>query len=153
MWDRGIFKRLIGSTLLRQIPLLWRLIWSDKEKRRSKDDHIVNFELLIDTVMVLFTMPLTRCSANTDGSNELPSETSWLAFSFPRSVATTRSWASRAASLVCFTAGQQREASLFQRFELWHGDDCLLLACEPRYKLSLEFWNRDKSDWLYHFVI
>lgn len=50
--------------------------------------------------------PLTRCSAKTLGSKSLLAHI-WVAFSFPRSVATTRNWASRAASLACRTADKQ----------------------------------------------
>lgn len=51
-------------------------------------------------------LPLTRCSAKMLGSKSLSAHI-WVAFSFPRSVATTRSWASIAASLTCRTEGKQ----------------------------------------------
>lgn len=55
---------------------------------------------------------LTSCSANRMWSKALPPARSWVAFSFPRSVATTRSWASRAASLVCLTVKEHSDTNL-----------------------------------------
>lgn len=54
---------------------------------------------------------LTRFSVKMLGSKPLPAHI-WVAFSFPRSVATTRNRASRAASLTCRTAEKHSKDSL-----------------------------------------